>query len=161
MGVLPDATEAVNVTSVPQVAVVATDPPVRIASEVVEATCAERIMMGIRVVAESVLEVPVIVAAVVPAVVVLAARSVSVLAEVDDAELQLAVTPAGNPEIEKLTLPLKPFIAVTVTVELPEPPGKMFITPGTAESVKYGANTLSTNVAVAVIEPEVPVIVTV
>ena len=54
-----------------------------------------------------------------PVVAVLVAASVKVLVLVVEAGLNDAVTPVGNPEADRLTLLLKPFCAVTVTVLVP------------------------------------------
>ena len=64
-------------------------------------------------------DVPVIVTVTVPVVAVLLAVSVSVLAAVVLFGLNVAVTPPGWPEADKLTLPLKPFCGVTVIVLAP------------------------------------------
>ena len=64
-------------------------------------------------------EVPVTVTVAVPVVAVLLAVRVSVLVLVVLAGLKLAVTPAGSPEADKLTLPVNPFVGVTVMVLVP------------------------------------------
>lgn len=64
-------------------------------------------------------EVPVIVTVAVPVVAVLLAVSVRLLVPVVLAGLKLAVTPAGSPEADKLTLPVKPLVGLTVMVLLP------------------------------------------
>jgi hypothetical protein len=67
-------------------------------------------------------DVPVMVTVIVPVVAVPLAVSVNVLlfvAEVVGLGLNAAVTPLGRPEADKLTLPLKPFCGVTVTVLCP------------------------------------------
>jgi hypothetical protein len=51
-----------------------------------------------------------------PAVAVLLAIRVNVLALVVVVGLNDAVTPAGRPEVAKLTLPVKPFVGFTVIV---------------------------------------------
>jgi hypothetical protein len=50
-----------------------------------------------------------------------------------------AVTPAGNPEADSVTLLLNPFSAVTVTVLVTLLPCVTVSIPGLAESVKVGA----------------------
>ena len=61
------------------------------------------------VVLERLLDVPVIVTVAVPVVAVLVAVSVNVLAVLVLLGLNDALTPAGKPDAERLTLPLKPF----------------------------------------------------
>src|SRR5713226_7769557 len=61
-------------------------------------------------------EVPVMVTVTVPVVAVLLAASVKVLVAVAGFGLKDAVTPLGKPEADRLTLLLKPFCGVTVTV---------------------------------------------
>lgn len=67
-------------------------------------------------------DVPVIVIADVAATAELAAASVSVLVVVALAGLNVAVTPAGNPETARFTAPLKPCCALTVMVLVPLAP---------------------------------------
>jgi hypothetical protein len=67
-------------------------------------------------------EVPVMGTVTVPVVAALLAVKVKVLAVVVGFELNDAVTPLGNPEADKLTLPLKPFCGVTVIVLVPALP---------------------------------------
>lgn len=55
----------------------------------------------------------------VPVVAVLLAVNVSVLVVVAEAGLNDAVTPLGRPDADRLTLPVKPFTGVTVTVSVP------------------------------------------
>ena len=64
-------------------------------------------------------EVPVIVKVTVPVVAVPLAVSVKVLEFVVLTGLKEALTPLGSPEADKLTLLLKPFCGVTVTVLVP------------------------------------------
>lgn len=66
------------------------------------------------VVCESVPLVPVTVTVAAPTVAVLEAVNVSVLVPVVEAGLNAAVTPAGNPDAVKATLPVKPPDGVTV-----------------------------------------------
>jgi hypothetical protein len=82
-------------------------------------------------------EIPVMVTVAVPVVAVLLAASVRVLALVLVALVGLneAVTPAGKPEADKPTLPLKPFCGVTVTVLVPLEPCAIVRLFGDAESV--------------------------
>jgi hypothetical protein len=67
-------------------------------------------------------EVPVTVTVKVPVAAVLLAVNVNVLVVVVLDGLNVAVTPLGNPEADKLTLPLKPFIGLTVIVLVPLEP---------------------------------------
>jgi hypothetical protein len=57
-----------------------------------------------------------------PAAAVAAAVRVNVLVEVAGFGLKLALTPAGRPEADMVTLPLKPFAGVMAIVLLPEVP---------------------------------------
>ena len=63
--------------------------------------------------------VPVTVTVAVPVAAVLLALSVRVLVLVVLEGLNEAVTPLGNPEAERLTLPLKPLMGLTVIVLVP------------------------------------------
>lgn len=68
-------------------------------------------------------DVPVTVTVTVPSVAVLLAVKVKVLfPPVVLAGLNAAVTPAGRPDADKLTVPVNPFSAVTVTVLVPLEP---------------------------------------
>src|SRR5579859_7721885 len=51
---------------------------------------------------------------------------------------KLALTPAGNPDADKLTLPVKPFAGLTVIVLLALLPCVTLKLPGVAESEKLG-----------------------
>ena len=109
-------------------------------------------------------EVPVTVTATVPVVAVLLAVSVSVLVLVALAGLNDALTPLGRPAAAKLTLPVKPFCGVTVTVLVPLAPCTTVRLPGEADSVKFGtgaALTVRETVVVLLKLPEVPVTVNV
>jgi hypothetical protein len=55
----------------------------------------------------------------VPIVAALPAASVKVLVPVVLAGLKEAVTPVGNPEADRLTLPVNPFCGVIVTLLVP------------------------------------------
>ncbi len=68
--------------------------------------------------AVSVPEVPVIVTVDVPVVAVFVAVNVMPLAPVAGFVLKLAVTPVGRPVAVSVTLPVKPFAGVTVTVSV-------------------------------------------
>ena len=91
-----------------------------------------RVMAVVRV---KVPDVPVMVAVTVPVVAALLAASVIVLVVVAGLGLNDVVTPLGRPEADKLTLPLKPFSGVTVTVPVPLVPCVMFRLAGDAERV--------------------------
>jgi hypothetical protein len=80
-------------------------------------------------------EVPVMVTVAVPVVAVLLAFSVNVLVVVAGFVLNAAVTPLGSPEADKVTLPLKPFCGVRVTLLVPLVPCVMVRLLGDAESV--------------------------
>ena len=74
----------------------------------------------------------------VPVVAVLLAVSVSVLLVVALEGLKLAVTPAGSPEADRLTLPLKPFTGLTLMVPVPLVPCVRLKLAGEAERLKLG-----------------------
>ena len=80
-------------------------------------------------------QVPVIVSEAVPDVAVLLAVSVNVLVLVVLLGLKDAVTPVGRPEADKLTLLLKPFCRLTVTVLAPVAPCAIVKLFGDAERV--------------------------
>ena len=80
-------------------------------------------------------DAPVIVTVAVPMVAVLLAVSVNVLAVLAGFELNDALTPLGRPDADKLTLPLKPFWGVIVTVFVPLLPCARVKLLGEAESV--------------------------
>src|SRR5438552_1275199 len=86
-------------------------------------------------------ETPLMVTVEVPVVAVLLAESVNVLVPVVLEGLNEAVTPAGRPEADKLTLPLKPLIGLTEIVLVPLVPWVMLRLLGEAESVKSGLAT--------------------
>jgi hypothetical protein len=75
----------------------------------------------------------------VPGVAVLLAASVRVLVLVVEAELNDAVTPAGTPEADRLTLPLNAFCGVTVIVLVPLAPCATATLVGDADRPKSGA----------------------
>lgn len=155
----PDVTTAVKVTAVPHATVFAAEPPEEIARAVVlDVGAADRTSMFSRAVAERAPEVPVMVARALPNGAEFAAVKVTTPALPDDAGFHAAVTPAGRPEIEKLTTPLNPFTATVAFAMLPGVRERM---PGEGVSVKEGAITVNVNEVDAVIAPEVPVTVTV
>ena len=107
-------------------------------------------------------DVPVTVTVDVPFVAVELAVKVSVLLVLAGLVPKLAVTPLGNPEADKVTLPLKPFDGAIVIVLVLVVPCTTLKLLGLAESAKVGdALTVSAIVAVSLKLPDVPVIVTV
>ena len=75
--------------------------------------------------------------------------------------LKLAVTPPGSPETARVTLPLKPFLAVTLIVLLwLLLPIRRVRALAEDERLKSCAGTVTTIVVVFVAAPEVPVITT-
>ena len=152
-GELPDVTDAVSVTRVPQVALVADEPPEVIVKTVALEVPADRIVMGSGAVAESKPDVPVMVAVVVPGCTVLSAVRVRMLLVADEAGFQPAVTPEGSPVMENVTFPLKPLRGVTAIDDLSEPPGRRVMVPGAGVTVKAGAVTVSVNAVEAVTAP--------
>src|SRR5713101_283567 len=81
---------------------------------------------------------PVTVTVTVPVVAVLLAVSVNVLLLAVLVGLNVAITPLGRPEADKLTLLLKPFSGVTVIVLAPAAPCKIVTLLGEAEREKVG-----------------------
>jgi len=105
-------------------------------------------------------DVPVTVTVTVVGVAVLLAVSVSVLVSVVLLGLNDAVTPLGRPEADRLTVPVKPFCGLTVTVLVPFPPCTTLTLAGDAPMEKLGgAFTVSATDVVLVKLPEVPVMV--
>ena len=103
---------------------------------------------------------PVMVSVTVPVVAALLAVRVNVLVEVAGFGLNEAVTPAGRPEAERLTLPAKPLRGVTVIVLVPVAPWVMLKLAGEAARLKLdGTATVSETIAVPVKLPDVPVMV--
>lgn len=86
----------------------------------------------------SVPEVPVIVTVAAPTVAVALAVKVTTLVEVAGFVPKVAVTPAGRPEAESVTLPVNPLTGETVTVLLPLVPCVTVRLAGEADSVKSG-----------------------
>jgi hypothetical protein len=84
-------------------------------------------------------DVPVTVTVTVPSVAVLLAVKVKVLfPPVVLAGFNVAVTPAGRPDADKLTVPVNPFSGVTVTVLVPVEPWTTLTLLGEAETEKSG-----------------------
>ena len=82
---------------------------------------------------------PVSVTVNVPKVAVALALSVKVLVLLVLPGLKEAVTPLGRPEADKLTLPLKPFCGVMVTVLVQLAPCIIVRLLGDEDSVKFAA----------------------
>jgi hypothetical protein len=91
---------------------------------------------------------------------VLPAVSVSRLVPVVGFGEKDALTPLGNPESERLTLPRNPYSGVTVTFAGVEVPDPRFTVSGPAK-VNAGATTSIVNVVFAVCAPLTPVTVNV
>jgi hypothetical protein len=142
-------------------AVAASNPPLTIRFVVPPAGFTVRLIV---VACERVPDVPVTVTVEVPVVAVALAVNVKTLVEVVGLVPNVAVTPAGSVEVERLTLPVKPPEGVSVIVLLPLPPCVTLTLVGEAESEKFGvatAFTVSETVVVWVKAPDVPVMVTV
>lgn len=103
---------------------------------------AERVKLGVAftvrlipVVLVRVPEVPVMVTGNVPGMAVLFAVSVKALEVVAGFGPNDAVTPVGRPDADRLTLPLKPYCAVTLIVLVPLAPCTIVSAVGAAERV--------------------------
>lgn len=99
----------------------------------------------------------------VPVVAVELAVNVRTLVEVVGLVPNEAVTPEGRAEFESVTLPVKPPVGVTVTVEEPLPPCVTLTLLGEADNEKSGVATAFTVRETEVVcdnVPDVPVIVT-
>lgn len=83
-------------------------------------------------------DVPVMVTLATPMAAVLLAVNVNVLVLVVLVGLKEAVTPLGSPDVDKLTLLLKPFRGVTVMVFVPLPACVMVMLLGDVEMKKPG-----------------------
>lgn len=107
-------------------------------------------------------EAPLIVTVAVPFLAVSAAVNVTVVDDVAGFVLKDAVTPLGNPEAEKATVPVNPFSGVMLIVLAPLPaPCTIATPPGAEERVKAGFPTVTVRLSVVVFvnAPDVPVIV--
>jgi hypothetical protein len=80
-------------------------------------------------------EVPVIVTVAAPVVALAVAVKVSLLVVVDGFGLNAAVTPAGRPDAENVTLPLNPLRGATVIVLVPVLPSTTVTAFGEADKV--------------------------
>src|SRR5262245_24485892 len=106
-------------------------------------------------------DVPVTVIEAVPGAAVPLTANVNVLVLVVLVGLNEAVTPLGNPEALRVTLPLKPFCGETVMVLAPVAPWRIVSVAGCAESVNVGTGfTVTDTVVLLTRVPEVPVMVT-
>jgi hypothetical protein len=109
-------------------------------------------------------DMPVTVIVTVPVVAVPLAVSVNVLVFAVLVGLKDAVTPLGKPDVDKLTLELKPFCGVMLMVLVPLAPCAIVKLLGDAERVKFGTGTAFTvrETVVAFDKlPDVPLMVTV
>ena len=80
------------------------------------------------------------------------AVNLRVLVPVVELGLNEAVTPLGNPDAERFTLPENPFAPVTVMVDVAEPPWGTLADEGDALRVKLGeAFTVSVTEAAAAV----------
>ncbi len=106
-------------------------------------------------------EVPVILTVAGPVDAFAAALNVTVLPRAPDG-LNVAVTPYGTPAAAKVTAPLNPFCATTVSVLVPLAPGKTLRLVGDAVRAKLGGiATVRLKVVVLCSVPDVPAMVTV
>lgn len=97
----------------------------------------------------------------VPVAAALPADSVNALVVMAGLGMNEAVTPLGKPEADRLTLPLNPFMGVTVIVVVAPVPCAMLKLPVAAERPKSAEGTTVTpTVVVAVKLPDVPATVT-
>ena len=126
-----------------------------------EGSAAERMVTPTEVLLVKLPETPVTMRVNGPVTAVMVALSVSVLLPVVLLGLNVAVTPLGKPDADKLTLPVKPLRGVTVIALVPLAPWKKLRLLGDAESVKLPLLfRVSEIVVVLVKNPDVPVIVT-
>jgi hypothetical protein len=108
----------------------------------------------------SVPEVPVMVIVDVPSAAEALTVNVITLVAVAGLVANDAVTPVGNPDAARVTLPVNPFSSVTATVLVPVLPGAIVRVAGEAARVKLGVPvTVSVMEVVALSVPEVPVMV--
>lgn len=124
---------------------------------------AELMVSEIVVVCVSVPDVPVMVTVAAPVVAVELAVNVTTLVDVVGLVPNVAVTPEGNPDADKVTLPVKPPEGVSVMVLVPLVPCFTVRLAGEADSEKLGvaaAFTVSEMLVVWVNVPDVPVMVT-
>ena len=96
-----------------------------------------------------------------PTVAVLLAVKVTKLVPVLPGAANAAVTPLGRPDADRVTLLLKPFCAVIVTILAADAPRRSPRVAGSRDSVKLGAVMVRAIVVVLLSAPEEPVTVTV
>jgi len=107
-------------------------------------------------------EIPVMVTVDVPTVAVELAVNVSTLVDVAGLVPNAAVTPDGNPVAARVTLPVNGLTSVTVMVSVPLAPWAIVsVAADGFNPTPPPVPTVRAIVVVAVVEPEVPVIVTV
>ena len=106
-------------------------------------------------------DVPVMVTVLVPTVAVALAVKVNVLVPLVLAGLKDAVTPLGRPDAASETVPENPVAGFTVMVLVPVAPCVRLMVAGAAERVNDDAVTVRDSLAVLIMLPEVPVMVTV
>jgi hypothetical protein len=153
-------TAAVRVTTVPEAAEV-TGLPAAVTESIVEVVGeGAPIVKASGVVATRDPEMPLIDSVEVPAVTATPVVSVSVLLLIAGFGENEAVTPFGRLDTAKLTLPLNPNWGTTTIVEFSVSPGAMVIWFGAARIVKFWALTVRLTEVLALMLPEVPVIVT-
>jgi hypothetical protein len=105
-------------------------------------------------------DLPVMVTVKVPVVARLPAVRVKVLADVAGLGVNDAVAPLCKPEAESVTLPLKPFKGVMVTLVVPFAPRAMLKLVGDAEREKSGVAVTVREMVVEAVKPaDVPVTV--
>lgn len=98
----------------------------------------QRIVRLILTECDSVPDLPLTLTLNVPVVAELLTVNVNVLPEVEEFGLKVAVTPAGRLDAEKLTVPVKPRIALTVIVDVPVLPRVTLRLLGDSERLKFG-----------------------
>lgn len=105
-------------------------------------------------------DTPVTVTVCVPEATVLPAVKLTLLVVLVLKGLKLAVTPAGNPEADRLTLPLNPLVPVTLIISAALEPAVTVSGP-VEERLKSGVSTVTAMFVEATRLPDVPVMVTV
>jgi hypothetical protein len=106
-------------------------------------------------------ETPLTVMGKLPTVAVLLAVKVTRLVPVVPGAANAVVTPLGRPDADSVTLLLKPFCAVIVTILAADAPRGSPRVAGSRDSVKFGAVMVRTIFVVLLSAPEEPVTVTV
>lgn len=114
-------------------------------SEMVKSACTAEFTVSVTVVeCDKAPLVPVMVTVAVPVAAVVLAVKVRTLVEVVGFVPKAAVTPEGNPDADRLTLPVKPPEGVTEIVVFPLLPWTTVTLEGEAESEKLGLATAFT-----------------